>query len=107
MPEDVRIKVSAAAKERGFKTSAAFIRAAIQDAIDRLESKKALDAIEQRIAKSMDRLHGEQQACIAMGSALAKLIVRLDGGANGYHRDLLDEFSRDAAAEFNTVKAGR
>jgi hypothetical protein len=68
--------------ERGFSSAAAFIRAAIQNELDRGEAQRRSEALEERLAASVARLVEDlrkvtngQQAAIALIDSLSKVIL--------------------------------
>ena len=80
LEEDLNILVRQAAKDRGFSNPSAFIRQAVHAAIYGQEN--AVEAAEQRIASSLDRVTGElrkirrvQQAAFAFADAEIKMLL--------------------------------
>jgi Arc/MetJ-type ribon-helix-helix transcriptional regulator len=95
LPEELNQQVATAAKDRGFRSTGAFMRAALEEFLRRGETDRALQAIEEKLAASLDktrtRLIKGQQASIAMINALAEIMVRDH-----------DEFLRLAAEGMNS-----
>ena len=78
--EDVNQRIEAATKEGGFSSASAFMRAAIERELAGREN--GVDAAEQRIAASLDRMAREirnlrlgQQALFAFVDVLAKTLL--------------------------------
>lgn len=82
LTNDLRRRINTAVSERGFSSAAAFIRAAIQNELDRGEAQRRSEALEERLAASVARLVEDlrkvtngQQAAIALIDSLSKVIL--------------------------------
>lgn len=82
LTDDLSRRISEATAERGFGSSASFIRAALENELARNDSAKALAALEERTSASIVRLSNEVQKVknatqvgIALVDTLAKLLV--------------------------------
>jgi predicted transcriptional regulator len=80
--DDLDKRIDAAAEERGLNSVAAFIRLAIQNELDRAESQRRIEALEERLAATLTRVSDEvrklvngQQAVIALIDSLSKVIL--------------------------------
>jgi Arc/MetJ-type ribon-helix-helix transcriptional regulator len=82
LTEELQKRISAAVEERGLNSAAAFIRLAIQNELERAESQRKIEALEERLAASLSRVSDEvrklvngQQAVIALIDSLSKVIL--------------------------------
>jgi Arc/MetJ-type ribon-helix-helix transcriptional regulator len=82
LTEELQKRISAAVEERGLNSAAAFIRLAIQNELDRAESQRKVEALEERLAATLTRVSDEvrklvngQQAVIALIDSLSKVIL--------------------------------
>jgi Arc/MetJ-type ribon-helix-helix transcriptional regulator len=80
--DDLERRIDAAVKERGLNSAAAFIRLAVQNELDRAESQRRIEALEERMAATLSRVADEvrklangQQAAIALIDSLSKVIL--------------------------------
>jgi Arc/MetJ-type ribon-helix-helix transcriptional regulator len=82
LTEELQKRISAAVEERGLNSAAAFIRLAIQNELERAESQRKVEALEERLAATLTRVSDEvrklvngQQAVIALIDSLSKVIL--------------------------------
>jgi Arc/MetJ-type ribon-helix-helix transcriptional regulator len=82
LTEELQRRINTAVEERGLNSAAAFIRLAIQNELDRAESERKIEALEERLAASLSRVSDEvrklvngQQAVIALIDSLSKVIL--------------------------------
>jgi Arc/MetJ-type ribon-helix-helix transcriptional regulator len=82
LTDDLTNRINVAVAERGFSSAAAFIRAAIQNELDRAAAERRIEALEERIAATLARLADDvrkvangQQAAIALIDSLSKVIL--------------------------------
>jgi Arc/MetJ-type ribon-helix-helix transcriptional regulator len=82
LTEDLQRRINAAVEERGMNSAAAFIRLALQNELDRAESERRIEALEERMAATLSRIADEvrkaangQQATIALIDSLSKVIL--------------------------------
>ncbi len=80
--DDLDKRIEAAVEERGLNSVAAFIRLAIQNELDRAETQRRVEALEERLAATLTRVSDEvrklvngQQAIIALVDSLSKVIL--------------------------------
>jgi len=80
--DDLDKRIEAAVEERGLNSAAAFIRLAIQNELDRAETQRKVEALEERLAATLTRVSDEvrklvngQQAIIALVDSLSKVIL--------------------------------
>ena len=80
--DDLDKRIEAAVEERGLNSVAAFIRLAIQNELDRTETQRRVEALEERLAATLTRVSDEvrklvngQQAVIALIDSLSKVIL--------------------------------
>ena len=80
--DDLDKRIEAAVEERGLNSVAAFIRLAVQNELDRAESQRKVEALEERLAATLTRVSDEvrklvngQQAVIALIDSLSKVIL--------------------------------
>jgi len=80
--DDLDKRIEAAVEERGLNSVAAFIRLAIQNELDRAETQRKVEALEERLAATLTRVSDEvrklvngQQAIIALVDSLSKVIL--------------------------------
>ena len=80
--DDLDKRIEAAVEERGLNSVAAFIRLAVQNELDRAESQRRIEALEERLAATLTRVSDEvrklvngQQAIIALIDSLSKVIL--------------------------------
>ena len=82
LTDDLAKRINGAVEERGLSSAAAFIRIAIQNELDRAETQRRIEALEERIAATLARLADDvrkvangQQAAIALIDSLSKVIL--------------------------------
>src|SRR4051812_5644578 len=80
--DDLTKRINEAVTERGFNSAAAFIRMAIQNELERAETQRRIEALEERVAATLARLADDvrklangQQAAIALIDSLSKVIL--------------------------------
>jgi Arc/MetJ-type ribon-helix-helix transcriptional regulator len=113
LTEELQKRISAAVEERGLNSAAAFIRLAIQNELDRAESQRKIEALEERLAATLTRVSDEvrklvngQQAVIALIDSLSKVILTCvpEPEAAAFHRavamarDRYQKFLKSAAS---------
>lgn len=82
LTDDLTSRINEAVRERGFNSAAAFIRIAIQNELERAETQRRIEALEERVAATLARLADDirklangQQAAIALIDSLSKVIL--------------------------------
>lgn len=82
LTDDLTRRINEAVTERGFNSAAAFIRIAIQNELERAETQRRIEALEERVAATLARLADDvrklangQQAAIALIDSLSKVIL--------------------------------
>jgi Arc/MetJ-type ribon-helix-helix transcriptional regulator len=80
--DDFEKRIEAAVEERGLNSAAALIRLALLNELDRAESQRRAEALEERLAATLTRVADEvrklvngQQAVIALIDSLSKVIL--------------------------------
>jgi Arc/MetJ-type ribon-helix-helix transcriptional regulator len=80
--DDFEKRIEAAVEERGLNSAAALIRLALRNELDRAESQRRAEALEERLAATLTRVADEvrklvngQQAVIALIDSLSKVIL--------------------------------
>jgi Arc/MetJ-type ribon-helix-helix transcriptional regulator len=82
LTDDLTRRINEAVTERGFNSAAAFIRTAIQNELERAETQRRIEALEERVAATLARLADDvrklangQHAAIALIDSLSKVIL--------------------------------